>query len=267
VSIGERVGGMVLALLGAPGALEFWGGNASLTPPGVEIPAGRGRRLAAQVIGWSTGGLAAALLMAGVRRRRRWLLTVGVVVAIGWASLGVWPPSRLMSPELTTRWLFLGAPTLPGSLTGAARALAERGEYLATIAPCGLCHTPVSPFAGFLTGRTLAGGMEARWRLYGRAVSTNLTPHRDDGIGTIDDRRLLRAMRSGIGTDGRGMHWQAMPWDIVSNWSEEDLRAMLAYFRALPAVPGRAPAPRAPGPGDPPADTFLFGDAIRRGGP
>jgi hypothetical protein len=47
---------------------------------------------------------------------------------------------------------------------------------VATVAPCGLCHTPAGAFVGFYTGRTLAGGMEARWRVYGRAVSSNLTP-------------------------------------------------------------------------------------------
>ncbi len=132
--------------------------------------------------------------------------------------------------------------------------------------PVSRCFESRAPaaFAGFLTGRTLAGGMEARWRVYGRAVSTNLTPHGRHGIAAVDDARLVRAMRSGIGSDGRRLHWQAMPWDIVSNWSEEDLRAMLAYFRVLPAVGGRAPSPRAPRSGDPPADAFLFGDAIRR---
>ena len=114
-----------------------------------------------------------------------------------------------------------------------------------------------------MTSRTLAGGMEARWRVYGRAVSSNLTPHILDGIGAVDDARLVRALRSGIGVDGRRLHWQAMPWDITSNWSEEDLRAMLAYFRALPPVRGRAPPPRAPRSDDPPADTFVFGDAFR----
>jgi cytochrome c553 len=171
-----------------------------------------------------------------------------------------------MSPEMATRWLFLGTPRLPDSVAGAARALAERGEYLARITPCGLCHTPAGAFVGFYTGRTLAGGMEARWRVYGMAVSTNLTPHVSDGIGGISDSALLRALRSGIGADGRAMHWQAMPWDILSHWSEEDLRAMIAYLRALPPVSGRPPAPRGPRPGDPLADTFLFGDASARRG-
>jgi mono/diheme cytochrome c family protein len=259
----ERAGGVMLALLGAEAAVEFWGGNAAAQSDRT-VPADPGRRLAARTAGWSIAGLAAALLALGVRRRRRWMLGAGAALAFGWAALGAWPPFALMSPAMTTRWLFLGTPELPPSMTGAERALAERGQYLATIAPCGLCHTPASAFAGFLAGRTLAGGMEARWRVYGRAVSTNLTPHRSDGIGAEDDGRLLRAMRSGIGTDGRRMHWQAMPWDITSSWSEEDLRAMVAYFRALPPVPGRAPAPRPPRPDDPPADTFAFGDAIRR---
>ena len=38
----------------------------------------------------------------------------------------------------------------------------------------------------------------------------------------------------------------------------------VAYLRALPAVPGRVPAPRPPRADDPVADTFGFGDhAIR----
>ena len=268
VSIGERVGATVLALLGSESAIEFWGGNAALERAESEMTFAPSvaprRRLTARVLGWSIAGLAAGALVLGVRHRRRFTVAVAVVIAVGWITLGVWPPFSFMRSEMTIRWLFLGAPKLPSSMTGAARALAERGEYLATIAPCGMCHTPVSAFAGFLTSRTLAGGMEARWRVYGRAVSSNLTPHIPDGIGAVDDARLVRALRSGIGVDGRRLHWQAMPWDITSNWSEEDLRAMLAYFRALPPVRGRAPTPRAPRSDDLPADTFVFGDAFRR---
>jgi len=60
------------------------------------------------------------------------------------------------------------------------------------------------------------------------------------------------------------MHWQAMPWDISSNWSLEDQRAIIAYLRALPPVAGKIPPPRPPRPGDPPADSFFFGDAATR---
>jgi hypothetical protein len=180
----------------------------------------------------------------------------------GWLVLAAWPPLWLMNPAATTAWLARGTPGLPPDLRGAVRALAERGQYVASIAPCGLCHTPTGAFVGFYTSRTLAGGMDSRWRVYGRAVSANLTPH-VDGIRDIDDDRLLRAMRSGIGADGRAMHWQAMPWDIISNWSEEDQRAMLAYMRVIPPVRGKAPAPRGARAGDPAADSFYFGDVMR----
>jgi mono/diheme cytochrome c family protein len=266
-SLPERMGGKLLALLGAPAAVEFWGGNAATDPALRHAGPPPGRRAAALAIGW--GSLAAAGLVGlalARRRARAWVVVAvpGALVA-GWLGVSTWPPLGLMSPETTARWLLSGTPGLPATVRGAERALAERGEYLATIAPCGLCHTPTSPFVGFLTGRTLAGGMQARWRVYGRVVSANLTPH-PDGLGDVADAEALRAIASGIRRDGGVMHWQAMPWDILSNWSEEDRRAMLAYLRALPPVAGRVPAPEPPRPDDPPADTFSFGDAARRPG-
>ena len=263
----EAVGGKLLVLLGSEAAVEFWGGNAA-TEPALRgrVPAAWARRLTAQALGWGTLLSAFGVAAIGLRRPgRRWRwLGLGTAALMGWIALAVWPPLALMTPELTTRWLFLGAPSVPADLEGSARALAERGEYVATIAPCGLCHTPAASFIGFYTRRTLAGGMEARWRVYGSAVSSNLTPHTRDGIARVPDAVLLRAMRSGIGRDGRPLHWQAMPWDIGSHWSEEDQRALIAYLRALPPVPGTVPPPRGPQFGDPAADAFYFGDSARR---
>jgi hypothetical protein len=126
-----------------------------------------------------------------------------------------------------------------------------------------MCHTPASAVTGFLKPQWLAGGMEARWRVFGSAVSSNLTPHRD-GLAAASVPVVSRAIRSGIGSDGRALHWQAMPWDIFSHWSEEDRLAIIAYLRALPPVAGHAPAPRPSRAGDPEADSFYFGDRIRR---
>jgi mono/diheme cytochrome c family protein len=262
----EAVGGKLLVLLGSAAAVEFWGGNAAEESAlRGRVPVPWPRRLAAHGLGWVTLLFALSLAGLGLRRSRtRWLLGCGAVALLGWMVLAVWPPLSLMTPELTTRWLFLAAPRLREGLDPAPRALAERGEYIATITPCGLCHTPAASFIGFYTGRTLAGGMEARWRVYGRTVSTNLTPHERGGIARVPDAALLRAMRSGIGSDGRALHWQAMPWDIGSHWSEEDQRALVAYLRALPPVAGTVPSPRGPVPGDPAADAFYFGDAARR---
>lgn len=281
VGFAEAAGGKLLALLGAEASVGFWGGNAASDAALLQMPlAPRGRRITATAIGWAWLAAGVALVTLGWRARARrraaptagpraarraspWTWWVaGLALIVCWISLAAWPPLWLMSPEATVAWLFRGTPEpVTADLSPAARALVARGRYVATIAPCGLCHTPARAFVGFDTPRTLAGGMRARWRVYGAAVSSNLTR---GAIAGASDAALLRAMASGIGTDGRGMHWQAMPWDIGSRWSIEDRRALVAYLRALPTVPGVAPAPRGPAAGDPSADTFDFGDTIRR---
>src|SRR6185436_2389481 len=178
----ERAGGKLLALLGARVALEFWSGNAAADPALARMPASTSRRVAANALGIFMLALPLAGGAVAIRRRRAILGGAVGVFTLGWIALATWPPLELMSPEMTVRWLFLGAPHEAQTRDAAGDALVRRGEYLATIAPCGLCHTPASPFVGFLTRRTLAGGMEARWRVYGTAVATNLTPHRTDGL-------------------------------------------------------------------------------------
>ena len=62
-----------------------------------------------------------------------------------------------------------------------------------------------------------------------------------------DAAEIGRAIRSGVSRNGQALHWQGMIWDHASNWDEEDIRALIAYLRLLPAVnkkiqPDRAPA-------------------------
>jgi len=267
ITLGEEVGGKLLAL-GGENAIGFWGGNAAVDHGLVGIPVPPLRRVVANVVGWGLALLifffsTAAIAFTRSSWTRAAALALGVLLLGAWALFGVWPPVRLISPERVVRPHFAGAPTMPSWLTGAERARAERGEYLATVAPCGMCHTPASAVTGFLKPQWLAGGMEARWRVFGSAVSSNLTPHRD-GLAAASVPVVSRAIRSGIGSDGRALHWQAMPWDIFSHWSEEDRLAIIAYLRALPPVAGHAPAPRPPRAGDPEADSFYFGDRMRR---
>jgi mono/diheme cytochrome c family protein len=268
ITLGEQVGGKLLALTGVESAIGFWGGNAAVERDLVGIPVSLAWRVLANAIGWGIALVVFLFTAVAIFVTRggwtRWgALSLGIVVLGVWALVGIWPPVRFLSPQRATGRHFAGAPALPSWLTGPERARAERGEYLATVAPCGMCHTPASAFTGFLGAQWLAGGMEARWRLFGSAVSSNLTPHRD-GLAAASVPVLSRALRSGIGTDGRALHWQAMPWDIFSHWTEEDRLAIIAYLRALPPVDGRVPAPRPPRKGDPAADSFYFGDAARR---
>ena len=152
---------------------------------------------------------------------------------------------------ITRPWRGGREPAMSLDVLAAAVATGAGGlRGWAAKAQCGLSHTPADAFAGFRTGCTIAGGMEARWRVYERMVSSNPTPH-PDGIGGVDDDTLLRAMSSGVGRDGRPLPWQALPWDLTASSSEEDRRAMLAYLRALSPVPGRVAGPRPPRVHDP----------------
>jgi hypothetical protein len=47
-----------------------------------------------------------------------------------------------------------------------------------------------------------------------------------------------------------------MIWDHASNWDEEDVRALIAYLRAMPPVRRAIPAARPPAPDD--CTTYTF---------
>ena len=126
-----------------------------------------------------------------------------------------------------------------------AAALVERGRYLFTVASCALCH-----------GNAGAGGAKLSWRPFGTVWTRNLTPDRETGLGAWGDAEIARAIRSGIARDGRVMHWQAMIWDHASNWDEEDVRALIAFLRALPPVRRAVPPPRPPSAAD--CETYTF---------
>ena len=55
MTVGEEVGGKLLALLGAESAIGFWGGNAAVDRALVGIPVARAWRVLANVIGWGSG--------------------------------------------------------------------------------------------------------------------------------------------------------------------------------------------------------------------
>jgi len=173
----------------------------------------------------------AALLIVG--------LVVGIIVRL--PALAVIPPEQIADAVAG------GIPHPdPERLSDPAqRALVERGRYLYTIASCALCHGPDG-----------AGGAKLSWRVLGTVWARNLTPDRDTGLGAWTDGEIARAMRSGIAKDGRPLHWQAMIWDHASNWDEEDLRALIAFLRALPPLHRAVPTPRPPAADDCEVYTF-----------
>jgi mono/diheme cytochrome c family protein len=119
-------------------------------------------------------------------------------------------------------------------------AAINRGEYLATAADCGACHTaPGSkPFAGGLPIDTPLGTI----------YSTNITPSADFGIGRYTEEEFSRALRRGIRRDGANLY-PAMPYTSYARFTEDDAHALYVYFtQAVKPVEQLAPPTQLPFP-------------------
>jgi len=118
--------------------------------------------------------------------------------------------------------------------TGHAETEAERGQYLVeTLAGCGNCHTPKGP-NGPVPSKKFAGGDVIKHADF-TAVTPNITPDPETGIGRWTDRQIFLAIREGKRPDGR-LLGPAMPSRSYRNLADEDVKAMVAYLRSLPPI-------------------------------
>lgn len=119
----------------------------------------------------------------------------------------------------------------------------EAGRYLVEhVLQCFICHSerdPTEPGAPPLTGRKGAGAVVADEEDH-LLVAPNITPDVETGAGAWTDDMLARAIREGIGHDGRALH-PAMWYASFAQLSDEDLAAVVVYLRSIPAV--RNPLP------------------------
>jgi cytochrome c553 len=168
----------------------------------------------------------------------KWALIVVVslaVVGFG-AFLYLIPPFTLAPPEAFSK----PAPTVDHIADAATRKIAERGRYIVVSTGCTGCHT-----AGGENGpnwsKYLAGGTRLGAKGYGTVVARNITPDAETGLARRTDEEVFRVWRSGVLSDGRQIHGRAMPWNAFSNWSEEDMRAVLTYLRNMKPVRQQIP--------------------------
>ncbi|MBI5262186.1 MAG: molybdopterin-dependent oxidoreductase [Bradyrhizobium sp.] len=128
-------------------------------------------------------------------------------------------------------WRALAPITRPDPSVYSAATIA-RGEQLAALGNCAVCHTTVG-------GTTNAGG-RALETPFGTIFSTNITPDVETGIGAWSYPAFERAMREGIHRDGRHLY-PAFPYTHYARTSDADLQALYAYLMAQPAVQAKAP--------------------------
>jgi mono/diheme cytochrome c family protein len=112
----------------------------------------------------------------------------------------------------------------------------ERGKYLTS--GCIYCHSPhdwKAVDAPITAGMEGSGEVEPYDGLPGRIVAPNLTPDKETGAGTWTDDMFARAIREGIGHDGRAL-FPLMPYQNFREYSDEDIASIVVYLRSLPAV-------------------------------
>lgn len=124
----------------------------------------------------------------------------------------------------------------------------ERGRYLVdSVNGCFGCHTDQDwskPGAPPLAGREGSGHIWADQDLPW-LVAPNITPDKETGVGNWSDDALARAIREGIGHDGRTL-FPVMPYPHYREMSDEDLASIIVYLRSAPAVRNQLPTTRIP---------------------
>ncbi|MGH6682651.1 MAG: c-type cytochrome [Pseudolabrys sp.] len=109
----------------------------------------------------------------------------------------------------------------------------KKGFYLATIAHCMECHTPMEKGVRQWGTRLGAGGF-AFPGPWGVSTSRNITSSKTKGIGGWTDAEIKRAITQGISRDGSKLK-PPMGFQYYATVSPEDLDAVVAYLRTVPA--------------------------------
>lgn len=104
----------------------------------------------------------------------------------------------------------------------------DRGRYLAATRGCMDCHTA-----------DLGGQVFIDEAPMGLISATNLTTGAGGVGGRYDDAAWERAIRHGVGVDGRAL--AIMPSKEYFHLGDEDIAAMIAYLRSIPPVDRELP--------------------------
>jgi len=115
-----------------------------------------------------------------------------------------------------------------------------RGKYLVEgIARCFDCHSEKDAKGNLLPGMKGAGRVipaeESSIPRPHFLVCPNITPDRETGAGSWSDAQFARAIREGIGHDGRILE-KTMPYWNFRNLTDEDVASVIVFLRSIPSV-------------------------------
>ena len=114
-----------------------------------------------------------------------------------------------------------------------------RGRYLAENLGCFDCHGEhdwTKHDAPLIEGTRGVGYADFPLAgLPGRVIPPNITPDPETGAGNWTDDMVARAIREGIGHDGRAL-FPFMPYPDMRQMSDEDLASVIVYLRSIPPI-------------------------------
>lgn len=105
----------------------------------------------------------------------------------------------------------------------------KRGEYLAKMGNCLACHSNTAQ-----GGEPYAGGLPMHTP-FGTFYSPNITLDKETGLGQWSEEDFIVAMKQGIAPDG-SKYFPVFPYIYFNLVSDDDLRAMWAFFKKVPTV-------------------------------
>ena len=127
------------------------------------------------------------------------------------------------------------------------------GRYLVEITGCAACHTDGALIGAPDATRQLAGshlGIAYTDPFSdshpGVAYPSNLTPDPKTGLGTWTDAQIAAAIRKGESGGGSG-HLVVMSWPLYQHMTDDDVDAIVAYLRSIPAIEHGVPKRIEPG--------------------
>ncbi len=146
----------------------------------------------------------------------------------------------------------------------------EHGKYIAAIAGCPECHTPLKPeyqdpakltldqlkTISFNGGaavdetKLFAGGRAFDLGPLGVLLTRNLTPDEETGIGKWTDEQIKIAVKTGVSDEGKIL-FPVMPYHVYNGMADADLDAVIAYLRSVDAVSNAVPESEIPTAGMP----------------
>lgn len=146
--------------------------------------------------------------------------------------------SAVMLAWLTAAAPGAGSPTAAPFARTAGRL--ARGRYLVeSVGRCFDCHSELDRHGKVIAALRGAGRIlpaaESKIALPEFLVCPNITPDRQTGAGDWSDAQLERAIRHGIGHDGRTL-LPFMPFWAFRSLTDEDLASIVVYLRSIPAV-------------------------------